>query len=89
MARQKKPSGRLSRGPWEYRHFRDALNGAGWIKVGQEGSHVQLTHPTRAGRVTIDTNWTGVKVGHDPFKSVAQVTGYGKKELQRLLDRVS
>jgi len=89
MARQKKPSGRLSRGPWEFRHFRDALFDAGWVKVGHEGSHMQVAHPNRPGRVTIDTNWTGVKVGHDPFKSVAQVTGYGKKELQRLLDGVS
>ena len=25
----------------------------GWIRVGQKGSHVQFTHPTKAGRVTV------------------------------------
>lgn len=25
----------------------------GWIKVGQTGSHVQFSHPTKPGRVTV------------------------------------
>ena len=29
------------------------LKGAGWRVVGQKGSHVQLTHPTKSGRVTV------------------------------------
>lgn len=30
-----------------------ALEAAGWYKVAQKGSHVQLKHPTRPGRVTV------------------------------------
>ncbi|NUR14244.1 MAG: addiction module toxin, HicA family [Bradyrhizobium sp.] len=30
-----------------------ALQKAGWGQVAQKGSHVQLKHPTKAGRVTV------------------------------------
>jgi predicted RNA binding protein YcfA (HicA-like mRNA interferase family) len=30
-----------------------ALKADGWRKVGQKGSHVQLKHPAKAGRVTV------------------------------------
>ncbi|NCP10760.1 MAG: addiction module toxin, HicA family [Sphingomonadales bacterium] len=30
-----------------------ALKAAGWEQVGQKGSHVQLKHPARKGRVTV------------------------------------
>lgn len=30
-----------------------ALRSLGWTPVTQRGSHVQLTHPDRAGRVTV------------------------------------
>lgn len=30
-----------------------ALEAAGWRRVGQKGSHVQLKHPDRPGRVTV------------------------------------
>ena len=30
-----------------------ALKAAGFVIVGQKGSHVQLKHPARAGRVTV------------------------------------
>ena len=29
------------------------LEADGWRRVGQKGSHMQLKHPTRAGRVTL------------------------------------
>ncbi len=29
------------------------LKADGWYKVGQSGSHVQLKHPTKPGRVTV------------------------------------
>jgi predicted RNA binding protein YcfA (HicA-like mRNA interferase family) len=29
------------------------LKADGWVKVGQKGSHVQLRHPTKPGRVTV------------------------------------
>jgi predicted RNA binding protein YcfA (HicA-like mRNA interferase family) len=30
-----------------------ALEADGWFRVTQKGSHVQLKHPTKAGRVTV------------------------------------
>jgi predicted RNA binding protein YcfA (HicA-like mRNA interferase family) len=30
-----------------------ALTAAGFVKVGQKGSHVQFKHPQRKGRVTV------------------------------------
>jgi predicted RNA binding protein YcfA (HicA-like mRNA interferase family) len=30
-----------------------ALKADGWFEVGQKGSHVQLKHPTKSGRVTV------------------------------------
>jgi predicted RNA binding protein YcfA (HicA-like mRNA interferase family) len=30
-----------------------ALTAAGFVKVGQKGSHVQFKHPRRKGRVTV------------------------------------
>ena len=37
-------------------HSRDilaALRADGWVEVAQKGSHVQLKHPLKAGRVTV------------------------------------
>ncbi len=30
-----------------------ALEANGWVKVAQRGSHVQLKHPSKPGRVTV------------------------------------
>ena len=30
-----------------------ALQADGWVVVGQKGSHVQLKHPTKPGKVTV------------------------------------
>lgn len=30
-----------------------ALKADGWVQVAQKGSHVQLKHPTKPGRVTV------------------------------------
>ncbi len=37
-------------------HSRDvlaALRADGWVEVAQKGSHVQLKHPVKTGRVTV------------------------------------
>jgi predicted RNA binding protein YcfA (HicA-like mRNA interferase family) len=88
MARTPKPSGRLDRGPWDGPHIKRALERVGWREVYTRGSHVFLEHDNRAGRkVTIDLNWTGIKPGHDGFKSLIAETGYTKRELQKVLRR--
>jgi predicted RNA binding protein YcfA (HicA-like mRNA interferase family) len=30
-----------------------ALKADGWVQVAQKGSHIQLKHPTKPGRVTV------------------------------------
>jgi predicted RNA binding protein YcfA (HicA-like mRNA interferase family) len=35
------------------REIVQALRRMGWVAVSQKGSHVQLTHPERGGRVTV------------------------------------
>ena len=39
--------------PLGSREVLKALNDGGFVLVGQKGSHVQLKHPDRAGRVTV------------------------------------
>jgi predicted RNA binding protein YcfA (HicA-like mRNA interferase family) len=40
----------------------------GWVKVDQTGSHVQLKHPTKPGRVTVPHPRRGIPIG--TFKSI-------------------
>ena len=35
------------------REIMHRLEADGWYRVGQRGSHVQLKHPTKPGRVTV------------------------------------
>jgi len=35
----------------------------GWYKVGQKGSHVQFSHPSKVGRVTVQHPRKDVPVG--------------------------
>jgi predicted RNA binding protein YcfA (HicA-like mRNA interferase family) len=39
------------------------LKDDGWYIVGQEGSHVQLKHPTKKGRVTVPHPEKDIPVG--------------------------
>jgi predicted RNA binding protein YcfA (HicA-like mRNA interferase family) len=39
------------------------LTAAGWQKVAQKGSHVQLKHPARPGRVTVPHPKRDIPIG--------------------------
>jgi predicted RNA binding protein YcfA (HicA-like mRNA interferase family) len=39
------------------------LKDDGWYIVGQEGSHIQLKHPTKKGRVTVPHPEKDIPVG--------------------------
>lgn len=87
MTRARKPSGRLSSGPWTAADFGRALRADGWV-VESPGPHTHYVHPAKRGKkVTVDQKWTGVKKGHDPFKGIAAQAGYTPRQLQRLLNR--
>lgn len=85
MARKKKPSGKLSTGPWTFDDLRKILEAEGYVR--REGAgHPHWEHPSRPGKVSLDEKWTGVKCGSLVFNSVGRQSGYGKKGLQRLLN---
>jgi len=63
------------------------LRAEGW-EIESDGPHTHYVHSDRASRkVQVDRKWTAVKVGHDTFKGVAEQTGYGRRELKRLMNR--
>lgn len=87
VSRKKKPSGRMSRGPWDASHIRKALFADGWVAY-EPGPHSTLKHPDRPGKITVDQKWTGVKKGHDAWRHMVAVGGYTDKQLLELLNSV-
>lgn len=87
MARRKKPSGRLRRGPFTASDFEAAVRLDGWVRD-TTGPHSMWSHPDRPGKIVIDRKWTSVRQGHDPFRGVASQGGYTTKELLKLLNAV-
>lgn len=86
MSRSRKPSGHVNKGPWTPDEILRALKREGW--EGKKAPHTQLTHATRAGKITVDTNWTsGVKASDDVFTFMAAQGGYSKKDLLRIMNR--
>lgn len=85
MARIKKPSGRLSSGPWTFDDLRKGIESDGWYEAGH-GDHPNYRHPTRSGKIQLDKTWTGVKKGQMVFNGVAGQGGYSGRELQKLLN---
>lgn len=49
------------------------LRAAGWFKVAQEGSHVQLKHPEKPGRVTVPHPRRDMPIG--TLKSIERLAG--------------
>jgi predicted RNA binding protein YcfA (HicA-like mRNA interferase family) len=50
-----------------------ALKSDGWEQVAQKGSHIQFTHPTKPGRVTVPHPKRDVPIG--TFKSIEKQSG--------------
>lgn len=45
----------------------------GWFIVAQRGSHIQLKHPTKTGKVTIPNHNTDLPIG--TYKSILKQAG--------------
>lgn len=86
VAKKRRRSGQLYRGPFVSADFRKALESDGWVRA-KGGKHPNYTHPTRRGKAQVPNNWTAVKPGHDPWKNLCRQTGYTGKELLELLNR--
>lgn len=50
-----------------------ALKKDGWVEVGQKGSHVQLKHPEKKGRVTVPHPKRDIPIG--TLKSIEKQAG--------------
>ena len=58
-----------------------ALEKLGWIVVVQRGSHVQLEHPNRGGRVTVPVH-AGETLGPGLLRSILSQAGLVAHELR-------
>lgn len=87
MARKKKPTGKLYRGPFTAEHFTKAVKLDGWDPE-SPGPHACWVHPVRPGKIQIDGKWTAVKTSHDPFRGIMTQGGYTKDELLKLLNGI-
>ena len=61
-----------------------ALRKLGWVIVVQKGSHVQLKHPTRGGRVTVPVH-AGETIGPGLLRSILAQAGLSGDELRDAL----
>jgi predicted RNA binding protein YcfA (HicA-like mRNA interferase family) len=61
-----------------------ALTSLGWVTVAQRGSHAQLKHPTRSGRVTIPLH-AGKTISPHLLMSILRQSGVSADELRSAL----
>lgn len=61
-----------------------ALQRLGWVVVAQHGSHVQIRHPQRGGRVTIPVH-AGKVLGPGLTQAILKQAGVEADELRRVL----
>jgi predicted RNA binding protein YcfA (HicA-like mRNA interferase family) len=56
----------------------------GWVTVTQKGSHVQLKHPDRGGRVTVPIH-SGETIGPGLLRSILAQAGLSSDEFRSAL----
>ncbi|MHB1510890.1 MAG: type II toxin-antitoxin system HicA family toxin [Acidimicrobiales bacterium] len=61
-----------------------ALGRMGWVVVVQKGSHAQLKHPSRGGRVTVPLH-AGETVGPGLLRSILAQAGVTSDEFRAVL----
>ena len=61
-----------------------ALGRLGWVPVVQRGSHVQMKHPERAGRVTVPVH-SGETIGPGLLGSILAQAGVTVEQLRSAL----
>jgi predicted RNA binding protein YcfA (HicA-like mRNA interferase family) len=61
-----------------------ALGKLGWVVVAQKGSHAQLKHPSRGGRVTVPLH-AGETIGPGLLRSILSQAGITVEELRAVL----
>lgn len=61
-----------------------ALGKLGWVVVVQKGSHAQLKHPNRGGRVTVPLH-AGETIGPGLLRSILTQAGLSDEEVRSVL----
>ena len=61
-----------------------ALGRQDWVVVAQKGSHAQLKHPSRGGRVTVPLH-AGETIGPGLLRSIMSQAGITADELRAVL----
>jgi predicted RNA binding protein YcfA (HicA-like mRNA interferase family) len=61
-----------------------ALSSLGWVVVAQRGSHAQLRHPDRGGRVTVPLH-AGETIGPGLLRSILNQAGLTADDLRAAL----
>lgn len=61
-----------------------ALGKLSWVVVTQKGSHAQLKHPSRSGRVTVPLH-AGEIIGPGLLRSILSQAGISAEELRAVL----
>jgi predicted RNA binding protein YcfA (HicA-like mRNA interferase family) len=61
-----------------------ALSKLGWVVVVQRGSHAQLKHPARGGRVTVPLH-AGETIGPGLLRSIMSQAGLSADDLRAVL----
>jgi len=70
------------------RELARALGKLGWVVVAQKGSHAQLKHPARGGRVTIPLH-AGETIGPSLLRSILSQAGITPRNYARSCDRMN
>ena len=66
------------------RELARALGKLGWVVVAQKGSHAQLKHPSRGGRVTVPLH-AGETIGPGLLRSILSQAGITVEQLRAVL----
>jgi predicted RNA binding protein YcfA (HicA-like mRNA interferase family) len=66
------------------RELTRALGKLGWVIVVQKGSHAQLKHPSRGGRVTVPLH-AGETIGPGLLRSILSQAGITVEQLREVL----
>jgi predicted RNA binding protein YcfA (HicA-like mRNA interferase family) len=66
------------------REIVQALGKLGWVVVVQKGSHAQLKHPSRGGRVTVPLH-AGETIGPGLLRSILNQAGVSVEEFKAVL----
>jgi hypothetical protein len=83
--RQKKPSGRLNRGPFDSDDVKRALKADDWTYRAGGGHQSVWEHPTKPGKIPVSEEWTALRANCPILKGMARTMGISDKQLLQLL----